>query len=89
MNWRIYRLPGSREWWLIDHGPGSLRLACTRWEASANVRMHSEAGDPSKQPREWIWVSQSDLYLMPDVVDPRSGKTHKILARFEGPSTCV
>lgn len=75
MIWRIYRLPGSREWWLIDHGPGSLVLRAKRWEAEHGVLTHSQNGDPTKQPIAWIHVSQSDLYL-----------TDAGTARFVGPS---
>jgi hypothetical protein len=78
VNWRIYRLPGSREWWLIDHGPGSLVLRAKYWEAGAGVRTRSVNGDPTKQPIAWIWVSQSDLYL-----------SNAGAARFEGPRSCA
>jgi hypothetical protein len=75
MNWRIYRLPGSREWWLIDHGSGSLVLRAKRWEVEPGVRTGSHNGDPTKQPIAWIWVLNANLYL-----------TDSGMARFEGGS---
>lgn len=64
MRWRIYRLPGSREWWLIDHGPGSLVLACHHWTILPEVLSVSSGHGPADQtPREWIEVAGADLSL--------------------------
>lgn len=63
MKWRIYRLPGSRETWLIDHGPGSLVLTCRLWEHGLGVTTKSVNGDPAATPRAWIEVSESDLAI--------------------------
>jgi hypothetical protein len=65
MRWRIYRVPGSREWWLIDHGPGSLLLACHHWTILPEVLSVSSGHGPAdKQPREWIEVFGADLSLI-------------------------
>lgn len=58
-NWRIYRLPGSKEWWLIDHGPGGVVLFCKHWESLPSTR---DAENPTGHPRAWIAVS-GILYL--------------------------
>jgi hypothetical protein len=65
ITWRIYRLPGSKEWWLIDHGPGSLVLRCKHWRSRPGMR---DAGDPAANPRAWIAVIGS-LYLDGEVAE--------------------
>jgi len=65
MRWRIYRLPGSREVWLIDHGPGSLLLSCRHWTILPEVLSVSSGHGPADQtPREWIEVFGADLSLV-------------------------
>lgn len=61
MNWRIYRLPGSRENWLIDHGPNSMVLTCHAFDAKLPTR--SVNGDPAATPRAWIAVNGAELHL--------------------------
>ncbi len=64
MRWRIYRLPGSRQWWLIDHGPGSLVLACHHWTILPEILSVSSGHGPADAtPREWIEVEGADLSL--------------------------
>lgn len=62
LTWRIYRLPGSKEWWLIDHGPGSLVLKSKSWMSERPMRSVS---NPAANPRAWIEV-HGILYLDPE-----------------------
>ncbi len=59
VDWRIYRLPGSKEWWLVDHGPRSPVLYCKHWISLRGMR---DAGNPAASPRAWIEVTAT-LYL--------------------------
>lgn len=60
IGWRIYRLPGSKEWWLIDHGPGSVVLFCKHWKT--NVGRVLSVSEPTANPRAWIAL-EGVLYL--------------------------
>ena len=63
--WRIYRLPGDREWWRLDHGPGSVVLFCKDWNSRpATKSVHA----PSENPRAWIAVNGT-LYLDGEVAE--------------------
>ncbi|MGH9564244.1 MAG: hypothetical protein ACRD3S_22555 [Terracidiphilus sp.] len=65
MKWRLYRLPGDREWWRIDHGAGSLVLFAKRWKAAPSVEVHSEdASDPATMvPRAWIALGNCQVVI--------------------------
>lgn len=60
-NWRIYRLPGSREIWHIDAGAGTQVF---------NVRGYSADGSYSQDiggchvPRAWIAVDEQELHIV-------------------------
>lgn len=55
MTFRIYRLPGSREFWLIDSGAGTPVIKVLTWKAqppTKSVEVGAEAN-----PRAWIEVT--------------------------------
>jgi hypothetical protein len=66
VNWRIYRLPGSKEQWLIDHGPGSMVLVCKKWVSNGVVA--SVNGNPAATPRAWIHL-KGTLFLSDGVAE--------------------
>jgi hypothetical protein len=61
VNWRIYRLPGSRGVWHIDSGPGTQIF---------NVRGYHAADSYSKDiggehiPRAWIQIDEQELHIV-------------------------
>ena len=61
MNWRIYRLPGSRENWHIDAGPGSQVLNVRGYSAPYS---HSVDVGGNHSPRAWIEVSEAELHVV-------------------------
>lgn len=62
MIWRIYRLPGSRDWWLIDQGIGTPILKVLSYETRCGSQSVND-GNSGLQPRSWIQVS-GILYLI-------------------------
>lgn len=64
MNWRIYRLPGSREIWHIDSGPGTQIFNVRGFNASMS---HSVDIGGNNVPRAWIEVNDSDLHIVDGV----------------------
>lgn len=61
MTWRIYRLPGSRDWWLIDQGEGTPILKVLGYECRCQSRSVND-GQSGKQPRSYIEVA-GELHL--------------------------
>jgi len=59
MIWRIYRLPGSREWWLIDCGPGTTVFQVKTWD---KVEVQPREINNGTQPRAWLEV-QGNLFI--------------------------
>ena len=64
MNWRIYRLPGSREIWHIDSGPDTLIFNVRGFHAGAS---HSVDIGGNNSPRAWIEVRNCELHIVNDV----------------------
>jgi len=62
VQWRIYRLPGSLDWWLIDRGEGTPIFKVLSYECQCGSRSVND-GISGKQPRSWIEVPGT-LYLM-------------------------
>jgi hypothetical protein len=52
VSWRIYRLPGSKEWWLIDTGDGTALVYTKSFEFTSIPRAVDRAGTAS--PRAWL-----------------------------------
>lgn len=52
MIWRIYRMPGDREFWRIDHGPGSSLLWAKTILFSGPVKTVDDKS--GAQPRAWL-----------------------------------
>lgn len=61
MNWRIYRLPGSREIWHIDSGDGTQVINVHAWQSSVAVQSFDRGG--SIHPRAYISVNFAELYV--------------------------
>jgi hypothetical protein len=61
MNWRIYRLPGSREVWHIDSGPGTPIYNVRGYSSSHS---HSVDVGGNHVPRAWIEVPDAELYIV-------------------------
>lgn len=61
MNWRIYRLPGSREIWHIDAGENTPVFNVRNYECDTPSRSDGNGG--TSQPRSWIAV-QGDLHII-------------------------
>lgn len=61
MNWRIYRLPGSRNIWHIDRGEGTTVINVAGYEAEKSYSV--DIGDG--WPRAWIQVNeQFELHIV-------------------------
>jgi hypothetical protein len=90
MKWRIYRLPGDKEWWRIDHGPGSLILWAKDWISFKPTRSVENNGE--LQPRAWIEVESGKLYVAQAQGKnfPRAGQFEKFPAAvfFDDSVTC-
>jgi hypothetical protein len=52
--WRIYRLPGSRDWWLIDHGKGTPIFKVLSFQCLGSCTQSVNDGMDGMQPRSWI-----------------------------------
>jgi hypothetical protein len=61
-NWRIYRLPGSREVWHIDSGPDTKIFNVRGYESSVISRSVDIGG--MNVPRAWIEIGECDLHLV-------------------------
>lgn len=60
MNWRVYRLPGSRNVWHIDSGPNTVVINVAGYRAAET---HSvDIGDG--WPRAWIAIDGQELHLV-------------------------
>lgn len=63
MNWRIYRLPGSREIWHVDSGSGTAVLNVHGYQCHAPSRSVDIGG--SNVPRAWIEIcGGTELHLI-------------------------
>lgn len=61
MSWRLYRLPGSREWWLIDSGKKTpiLKVLAIEVQCCRTITMN----DPTNgQPIAWFEI-EGELHL--------------------------
>lgn len=61
MNWRIYRLPGSREIWHIDSGPGTQIFNVRGFHAAES---HSVDVGGNNVPRAWIAVDGAEIHIV-------------------------
>lgn len=62
MKWRIYRLPGSRENWHIDAGPGTAVINVTQWRGYGFWKsVDTKCG---QSPRAWIEILRADLHIV-------------------------
>lgn len=61
MNWRIYRLPGSREIWHVDSGPGTKIFNVRGYEAVVMTRSIDIGGNNT--PRAWI-QAEGELHIV-------------------------
>jgi hypothetical protein len=60
MIWRIYRVPGSKNLWHIDNGPGTQILNVLGFEINAPCK---NSRDETAFPREWIELSFKETEL--------------------------
>lgn len=56
VRWRIYRLPGSREVWHVDSGPGTHIVNVRGFEIYVPCRSIDVGGD--NVPRAWIEIAE-------------------------------
>ena len=61
MKWRIYRLPGSREFWHIDSGPGTQIVNVKAFHIECPCTSVDEGG--KELVRAWIEVNMANLYI--------------------------
>lgn len=60
MNWRVYRLPGSRNVWHVDSGPNTVVINVVGYRAAET---HSvDIGDG--WPRAWIALDNQELHIV-------------------------
>jgi hypothetical protein len=62
LNWRIYRLPGSREIWHIDAGPDTQVYNVRSYSCAADSESVDIGGD--NVPRAWISVLHAELHIV-------------------------
>jgi hypothetical protein len=62
MNWRIYRLPGSREIWHVDSGQGTTIFNVRGFASKVMARSVDIGGD--NVPRAWIEISGCELHIV-------------------------
>lgn len=55
--WRIYRLPGSRDWWLIDHGNETPILKVLSISLRGCSTETVNDGISGKQPRSYFLIT--------------------------------
>lgn len=60
MNWRIYRLPGSRRLWHIDAGPGTVVINVYAWQSQLPV-YSVDIGNG--MPRAWVEIRGAHLLI--------------------------
>lgn len=63
MKWRVYRLPGSLQFWHIDSGPGTVVINCLGFMSDVVVRTVHGPGD--MQPRFWVEI-EGNLFVGPN-----------------------
>jgi hypothetical protein len=61
VRWRIYRLPGSREFWHIDNGPGTQIVNVKAFHIECPCTSVDEGGH--ELVRAWIEVNMANLYI--------------------------
>ncbi len=82
MNWRIYRLPGSREIWHIDAGCGTPVFNVRRY--SCNVPSRSVDIGGSNVPRAWIEIDgDAELHITDGVAEWRACSIAAVAAAVE------
>jgi hypothetical protein len=62
VNWRIYRLPGSREVWHIDSGTGTTIFNVKKYRCAADSQSVDIGGN--NVPRAWIEILGADLHIV-------------------------
>lgn len=62
MTWRIYRLPGSKQWLHIDSGYGTPIINVTGFEIFAPSHWGQNCG--AVQPRGWIEVETDGFFIV-------------------------
>jgi hypothetical protein len=62
MNFRIYRLPGSRRFWHIDTGPGTQVWNVHGYDCFTDSRSVDIGGE--NVPRAWIEISGAELHVV-------------------------
>lgn len=61
---RVYRLPSSREVWLVDSGPET-EVHRVR---GIEIKCHAISRDnPAETPRAWLEVDAKEMFIMGDV----------------------
>jgi hypothetical protein len=65
MNWRIYRLPGSREIWHIDAGCIRHAFDVKHWRS--NVPTNDKDIGGNNVPRAWVEIQNAELHLIDGV----------------------
>lgn len=76
--WRVYRLPGSKEWWLIDHGPGSIVMQAKKIDFRVRCQSISV---PDQTPRAWLeadgvlYIDAEDAAIFVEGCEEHSGIT--------------
>jgi hypothetical protein len=65
MIWRIYRLPGSKEWLHIDSGQGTPIVNVTGFEVFAHSHWGQNCG--VVQPRGWIEIDTDGFFIIDGV----------------------
>jgi hypothetical protein len=75
VSWRIYRLPGSREVWHVDSGPGTHIINVRGFVSQVPCRSVDIGGD--NVPRAWIeippYFGSLELYVIAGVLYVTSG----------------
>jgi len=61
-HWRVYRLPGSRQWWLIDRGDGTPVIHVLRIDFDCRVVTRFDSSR-TKQPIGWLEPRGSFYYV--------------------------
>jgi len=61
-DWRIYRLPGSREIWHVDSGCGTQVFNVKGYCCAADTESVDISGN--HVPRAWIAVNNSELHIV-------------------------
>jgi len=63
MIWRVYRLPGSRQWWHIDSGPETKLINVNSIEFGLTGAYSVDMPDQF-QPRAWFELDRAKFDLL-------------------------